>query len=174
MFRHALRYLRRPFDLLIDLLTDASDPRQIAWGFALGMLIGLVPKGNLTAGVLTLVLLATRANLAAAGLATLLFSWLGMLADPLTHRLGLALLSSAGLRPVCDWLYRQPIVPWFHLHNTVVLGNLLCGLALLLPVYALGLRGAERLKGWVAGHWEQWRLKGAAFAVRLITRWSTR
>ncbi len=138
------------------------------------MLIGLVPKGNLTAGLLAMVLLATRANLAAAGLATLGFSWLGMLADPLTHRLGLALLSIQGLRPVWDWLYAQPLVPWLHLHNTVVLGNLLCGLALLLPAYALGLRAAERLKLWVADHWEQWRLKWAAFAGRLITRWSTR
>jgi len=174
MRRSAFRYLRRPFDLLIALFTDASSPGQIGWGVALGMWVGLVPKGNLTAGALAVLLLATRANLAAAGLATLCFSWVGMWADPVPHRLGLALLSSESLRPCWDWLYRQPLVPWLHLHNTVVLGNLLCGLALLLPVYALGLRAAERLKRWIADHEEQWRLKWAMVAGRLRARGSTR
>lgn len=174
MLRNLFRYLRSPLDLLTSLLADASSPKQVAWGFALGMLVGLVPKGNLTAGLLAVVVLATRANLASAGLAALLFSWVGMLADPLTHRLGLALLSSEGLRPVWDWLYRIPLVPWMHVHNTVVLGNLLCGLALLLPVYSLGRPAAERFLPWAADRWQRWRLKWAVFAARRLARWSVR
>lgn len=174
MRRRLLPYLLRPLRLLGDLLADASSPGQIAWGIALGMVVGLVPKGNLTAGVLAVLVLATRANLAAAGLATLFFSWVGMLGDPLTHRLGLALLTGDSLRPFWDWLYRQPLVPWTHLHNTVVLGNLLCGLALLLPVYAIGLSAAQRLGPWAGDQWLRWRLKGAVVGARLIARWSAR
>lgn len=170
MPRRLLQYLLKPLELLADLLADASSPRQIAWGFALGMLVGLVPKGNLTAAVLGVLLVATRANLAAAALATLCFSWLGVLADPLTHTLGLALLTSSSLRPFWDWLYGWPLVPWLGLHNTVVLGNLLCGLTLLLPVYALGIPAAERFVPWAAERWSRWRLKTLVWAARLAAR----
>ena len=174
MLRHLFAYLRQPMDFVTSLLTDAASPSQMALGFSLGMLVGLVPKGNLTAGLLAVVVLAVRANLATAGLATLLFSWLGVLADPLTHRLGLALLSNDGARPFWDWLYRLPLVPWLQVHNTVVLGNLLCGLALFLPVYALGRPAAERFMPWAVDRWQRWRLKWAVPAARWLARWSVR
>jgi uncharacterized protein (TIGR03546 family) len=174
MPRRFLRYLLQPLDLLGAVLTDAGSPRQVAWGFALGMLVGLVPKGNLTAAGLAVLLLATRANLAAAALATLVFSWLGMLADPLTHGVGLALLTSSTLRPFWDWFYGLPLGPWLGLHNTVVLGNLLCGLTLLLPVYAMGIRVAQRVLPWASELWFRWRMKSVVFALRVVDRRSTR
>lgn len=167
------RFLLRPARLLVRLLADAS-PQRIAWGLALGMLVGLVPKGNLTAALLTIIVLATRANLGAAGLAALVFSWLGALADPLTHRLGLALLTSSTLRALWDWTYGLPLVPWLRLHNTVVLGNLLLGLALLLPAYALGLRAAQALAPVIADYRQRWRLRRALGAADAVSRWSLR
>jgi uncharacterized protein (TIGR03546 family) len=170
----AFRMLLRPVRMLAELATDAASPRHIAWGIALGMMVGLVPKGNLTAWVLAAVVLATRANLGAAALSTFVFSWLGMLVDPLTHRLGLALLTSVTLRPFWDGLYGLPLMPWMRLHNTVVLGNLLLGLALLLPAYAASLRAVERLRPWVADQVERWRLKHGLAAADTVTRWSIR
>jgi uncharacterized protein (TIGR03546 family) len=166
--------LLRPVRTLVDLATDAASPRQIAWGIALGMLVGLIPKGNLTAWLLAVLVLATRANLGAAVLSVFVFSWLGMLVDPLTHRLGLTLLTSAMLRPFWDWLYGLPLMPWMRLHNTVVLGNLLLGSALLLPAYAIALRAVERLRPWVADQVERWRLKHGLAAAETVTRWSIR
>lgn len=64
----ALQFLSKPTRLLAELLTQTASPNQIAWGFALGMLVGRVPKGNLTAWLLAVLVLATRANLAAAAL----------------------------------------------------------------------------------------------------------
>ncbi len=172
--RNMFRLLLRPMRMLADLVTDAAAPSQIAWGIALGMLVGLIPKGNLTAWLLAVLVLATRANLGAAALSAFVFSWLGMLVDPLTHRLGLALLTSTMLRPFWDWLYGLPLVPWMRLHNTVVLGNLLLGSALLFPAYAIGLRAVDRLRPWVAGQVEGWRLKHGLAAADTVTRWSIR
>jgi len=169
-----LRILLRPVRMLAGLATDAASPGHIAWGIALGMLVGLIPKGNLTAWLLAVLVLATRANLGAAALSALVFSWLGMLVDPLTHRLGLALLTSVTLRPFWDWLYGLPLMPSMRLHNTVVLGNLLLGLALLLPTYAIALRAVERLRPWVADQVERWRLKRHLAAAETVTRWSIR
>ena len=53
----------RPVRALLTLLSSADSPRQIALGFALGMLVGLVPKGNLIAVALVTLLFAARVNL---------------------------------------------------------------------------------------------------------------
>ena len=56
-------WLLRPGRVLVKVLTDADSSRQIALGFAWGMIVGLVPKGNLIARMLGIVLFASRANL---------------------------------------------------------------------------------------------------------------
>ena len=42
----------KPFRYLASALRDLNSPRRIAWGVALGMVVGLVPKDNLTAAAL--------------------------------------------------------------------------------------------------------------------------
>lgn len=161
----------RPFRALARLFTAAGTPRQLALGLALGMLIGLVPKGNLTAVLLGVILLASRVHLGAGMLAAAVFSWVGMLLDPLSHRIGQAFLTLDALQPTWAYLYDLPLAPWTALNNTVVLGSLLLGLWLFYPVYRLSelafacgqprvvdwlkkyrvgqlLGGAEMLAGW--------------------------
>ena len=82
-------WLLRPGRALVKALTDADSSKQVAFGFALGMLIGLVPKGNLIALALGVVLFGSRANLGAGALAALTFTWLGLLLDPISHLIGL-------------------------------------------------------------------------------------
>ena len=60
-----LRKLLRPLRLVAKALVAENSPRQLALGFALGMMVGLVPKGNLIALGLTLVLFGTRVNVGA-------------------------------------------------------------------------------------------------------------
>jgi uncharacterized protein (TIGR03546 family) len=140
-----LRWLIRPARALVEALTDAGTPQQLALGFTLGMLVGLVPKDNLTAWILATLLLATRSNLAMAGLGAFAFSWMGMLLDPLSHRIGLMLLEAGALRPIWTWLFQLPLMPWTALNNSVVLGSLVLGIMLLYPVY----RVARPLFAWL-------------------------
>ena len=162
-----LRAARR----LVGALTYQTTPRQLALGFALGMLVGLVPKGNLTAMALMLLLCASKVNLGVATFSALIFSWTGLLADPVTHTIGLALLTTPSLQPLWIWLYNTPIVPWTDFNNTVVLGSFVTGTALLLPVYLVCRPAFERLTPVIQARAKRFRivrlLWGAELAQRL-------
>src|SRR5262245_14109023 len=72
----------RPLRFLATALVLETTPRQLAWGFALGMLIGLIPKGNLIAVGLMMLFCALRINAAAGTAAICLFTFAGMYLDP--------------------------------------------------------------------------------------------
>lgn len=127
----------RPVRYLLTAVRDNDSPRQLACGVALGMLIGLVPKDNLTAVVLGVLLLMLRTNLAVAALSAFCFSCIGGWADPLTHRIGYWLLTRPSLQGFYAGLFELPVIPWTRLNNTVVAGNLVFGLVLFYPVYEL-------------------------------------
>jgi uncharacterized protein (TIGR03546 family) len=128
-------WLIKQFLYLRKAVTTGDSPRLLAFSFALGMVLGLMPKGNLLAVLLSTVLFASRSNLAVAMVSALLFSLAGPLADPVTDRLGAALLRWSVLRPAWMWLDSKPLVPWTAFNNTVVLGSLTLGLLLFYPVY---------------------------------------
>lgn len=138
-----IAWLSRPLRSLRDTLEFGDTPRQIAMGVALGMVIGLVPKGNLMCVLLCLGALSMRVNLGAAMISAVTFSILSPMADPLTHRIGLKLLTWDFLKPAMDLLYDLPLVPWTAFNNTVVLGSLTLGVALFLPTYWVSKRLLE-------------------------------
>lgn len=128
-------FLLRPLRSLSQCLTEADSPRHLALGVALGVLVGLVPKGNLLAPLLMTGVALVRVNLAAVACAALAVSWIGVWVDPLTHQLGMWLLHARPLAPLWTALYDLPVVPWTRFNNTVVLGSLALGLLLAAPAY---------------------------------------
>jgi uncharacterized protein (TIGR03546 family) len=163
--------LIRPLRVVVRLFTAAGTPRQLAFGFALGMLIGLVPKGNLIAVGLTVILLASRANLGTGMIAAVLFSWVGMLADPLTHRTGEAFLRNPSLQPMWARLYDMPLGPWIGFNNTVVLGSLLLGLWLFYPVYRLGEMLFSRYQPSVVQWLAKYRIGQLLLGTEIAASW---
>ncbi len=155
----------RPIRHLVEAFSHEDAPRELALGVAVGMLLGLVPKGNLTAAVLAVLALSVRASLAAvigsAGLFTALAAW----TDPLAHNLGLRVLSSPWVQPVGAWLYDLPLFPWTALNNTVVFGSLMVGLVLFGPAYYLTWRGCQRWRPWLAARLAKYRLREALLLV---------
>ena len=138
--------LFRPMRQLAKALVANESPRQVAWGFVLGMWIGLLPKGNLVVVALTILLCSLRVNKSAGVLAAGLFSIAGFWLDGLAHHLGsIALLWEPG-RPTSIWLYELPLGPWLGLNNTAVVGHLLIGLYLAYPAYWLAHRFASRMQ----------------------------
>jgi uncharacterized protein (TIGR03546 family) len=164
-------FFLRPVRFLAQALVLETTPRQLAWGFALGMMIGLIPKGNLIAVALMTLFCALRINVAAGTAAIFLFSWVGMLLDLVSHRLGHSLLTTAALQPVWTSLYNLNLVPWTAFNNTVVLGSTLIGLALLLPVYALMRPLFDKFAPQWAEHLKKYRivnlLRGGELAGKL-------
>jgi len=125
----------RPLRFLAQAVLLDATPRQLAAGFALGMLIGLIPKGNLIAISLMALFCALRINLAAGSASIALFAWAGLYLDPISHQVGRWLLIHPALEPYWAALSTVKFMPWTAFNNTVVLGSTVIGLALLVPAY---------------------------------------
>ena len=160
----------RPFRLLLKALLVEATPGQLAFGFAFGILIGLVPKGNLTAISLGVILAASRANLGVAGATALAFSFVSPYCDPLSHRIGEWLLGHPSLKDMWTRLYNTPVMPWTDFNNTVVLGSLVLGIALLYPAY--------RITRPVFGHYtervQKWAKKFRLTRLLMGVEWADR
>lgn len=114
-----------------------DSPNQLAAGFTLGMVLGLVPKGNLIALSLCVLLFSLRMNKGIAIAAAVAFSVFGPFTDAFSHKLGMVVLNARALQSVYASLLSAPLGPWIGFHNTVVAGSLLIGLYLAYPVFWL-------------------------------------
>lgn len=133
-----------PIRLIKDLLLalhGGTEPRHLAAGFALGAALGLVPKGNLFAASFFLLFFLFNVDKGMAFLSAALFTGVGYAIDPAAHAVGWALLKAGALQGLWTALYDLPLVPLTRFNNTVVLGNLVIGLALYAPLYFGFLKG---------------------------------
>lgn len=128
-------FFLKPLRFLARALVQDNTPTQMAFGFALGLMIGLVPKGNLIAITLMIVLGSLRVNLGVGMLTALAVSWLGPLLDNLTHPIGQTLLANESLTSFWTELYNMPVAPWTKFNNTIVLGSFALGVSLALPAF---------------------------------------
>lgn len=130
-----LYWLTRPIRFLLHAVLSTDGPRQLAAGFALGAWIGLTPKGNLLAVVLSMALLGLRVNLGSGVVAAFLFSWIAVWCEPALSQLGYWMLEAPALRPMWAQLYELPIAPWTSFHYYTVLGGFTVGLVACYPLY---------------------------------------
>ncbi len=130
---------------VIHALVAYGAPTQLAAGFTIGMIVGLMPKGNLIALSLCVLLFSLRVNKGLSIIAIVLFSWIGPACDPLTHKLGASALGSQSLQACYASVFNRPFGPWLGFDNTVVTGSLLLGLYLAYPVYWLSRVVCSRL-----------------------------
>ncbi|HVT29427.1 MAG TPA: TIGR03546 family protein [Lacipirellulaceae bacterium] len=116
-------------------LVASNAPGQLAAGFTIGMMIGLLPKGNLIALSLCVVLFSIRCNKGLGFVAAIAFSFAGPWTNLFAHRLGLAVLSLKPLQATYASVFNLPFGPWLGFNNTVVIGSLLIGAYAAYPVY---------------------------------------
>lgn len=157
-----------PVRTLVEVLSDEQGSRRIALGVALGMILGLVPKGNLTAAALLVLVLSVRVNLPAAMASAGLFTWVASWIDPFTHHLGMRLLTKTWVQPIGAFLYDLPLFPWTALNNTIVFGSLVLGLVLVYPAYFLTWQACQRYRPWMVERLEKYRV-AKALAVAAAT-----
>jgi|GEM_PF-3240402 len=134
-----LTWLSYQFSNYFLLLRTQDSPRRLAAGFSAGLLIGLIPKGNLLAPLVATILFSLRLNLPVAVLTAACAGFASGWLDPISHEIGLRLLEHPGLRTTWVRLSNTPIVPWTGFNNTIVLGSLVLGLAVAYPAYWLSL-----------------------------------
>lgn len=166
-----LSLILRPLRNVAAMLVANDSSRQIAGGAALGVVIGFVPKGNLIAAALLVLLFSIRVNRTSGLLAAGLFSWVGLMTDGFTHRLGAYLLSIESLQSHYAWFYDLPLGPWVGFNNTVVLGSLVLGLYLSYPAYLLLKPLLDRFQAPVAAWLMRRRVTRWLLGAELTTRW---
>ena len=122
---------------LILALNGNVKKSQIAAGIAWGVLLGLIPAGNLFWIVIFLVSFFFRHHHGAKlfGMAIM------MIVSPLIayqiHSFGEWILYIEPLKPYFTTMYNMPFVPFTKFNNTLVMGGLVSGIILWIPVFAL-------------------------------------
>ncbi len=127
-----LKFLRD----FIMILREGQTPKQIAWGFALGSIIGLSPMLTLQGLIIWFLILMLDVNLSAAIVAVTLFKVVAYIFDPAFHSLGFIILT--GINPLKDtytMLYNAPLAPLTRFNNTVVMGSFAAAIVLVIPIY---------------------------------------
>ncbi|HEX4413111.1 MAG TPA: hypothetical protein VH107_05740, partial [Lacipirellulaceae bacterium] len=84
-------------------LVARTAPSQLALGLTLGITLGAMPKANLIALTLCVVMFSVRCNKGLGLAAAVALSFLGPSIDPFTHKVGLAVLSIHSLQPAYAW-----------------------------------------------------------------------
>ena len=110
---------------------------EVAAGVSFALLLALVPSGNLLWFCLFVITFLLKINLAAELLFLALFKLLAPLADVLLHRLGILVLNQSLLAELFTRAYNLPLLPLSRFNNTVVMGGLVSGIVLWVPVFLL-------------------------------------
>lgn len=129
MFKYLMRFIKA--------LNANSHPGDIAHAVALGLLLALVPKGNLLWPFLFILAMFIRMNKGAFFLSFILFSFIVPFADVPVERFGNLVLSLPPLQPVFTQLYQTPFIGLTRFNNTMVAGSFTAGVLAYLPVYLL-------------------------------------
>jgi uncharacterized protein (TIGR03546 family) len=132
-----VKFFFRQLASMRDAVVGRNQPAQLAWGVAFGVLLGIVPHGNLLAVGLLILLLSLRVNHGMAALAVVGTTLLATRLDPYSHPVGKAILSHEDLSRHLATAWNWPLVPWTDINNTVVLGSFVIGLAALIPIFLL-------------------------------------
>ncbi|HKK48945.1 MAG TPA: TIGR03546 family protein [Alkalispirochaeta sp.] len=123
---------------LIASLNANRRPGEIAAGIAMGVWLALLPVGNLLWVSLFVITVFLKLNLAIELLILAVLSPLAVLADGQLHLVGSAILTAEALEGFFTTLYNIPLVPFTRFNNTVVMGALVAGAVLWIPVFLIG------------------------------------
>ncbi len=126
---------------LIKLINSEKGKYQIAFGFALGMILGLTPTFGLHTIFFIFLMCILRINPGAVFLSWAFFGIVAFPFDGLFHALGYWLLTDVNsLHGIWTNLYNMPVIPWSNFNNTVMLGSFVAGIILFIPsVFIFGL-----------------------------------
>ncbi len=113
-------------------------PGEVAAAIATAVLLTLIPGSNLLWFGLLALMFFLRINHAVALVFIAILAPVSSVADPLLHRIGHAVLTAPGLHGFFTSLYNLPPAPFTRFNNTLVMGGLIAGLALWVPLFLIG------------------------------------
>lgn len=116
-------------------LNSNSHPGEIAHAAAIGVLLGLMPKDNVLWYILFIFFAFVRINKAVYFLVILAMSSFAHMTDMLLDKIGYIVLTFEPTVPIYRFLLDIPFVAFTKFNNTVVMGSLVSGIILYVPVY---------------------------------------
>jgi uncharacterized protein (TIGR03546 family) len=125
---------------VIALLNSNSRAGEVGAGIAYGLLLALIPGGNLLFYLLFALAFLLKINLGLTIVSLFVFSIFVPLFDPLLDQLGLWVLTLPSLYEGYTGAYGTPVVPWTRFNNTLVMGGLVAGAVLFVPATLLFTR----------------------------------
>ncbi len=126
---------------------------DVCLGFTLGMFLGLIPF-SINSLFFVLLMFVLKLDKFSSVLSAALFAIVSVFIDPFAHTIGLYVLTKVKfLMPVWTSFYNMPLVPFTGFNNTIVMGNTVIALVLMVPVYSMvkkliPLYRASPLKPW--------------------------
>jgi uncharacterized protein (TIGR03546 family) len=124
---------------LILALNGNEMKSEVAAGFAWGLLLGLVPLGNICWFVLFIVSFFFRHNHGFKMISLIVIKLLAPLFLPLIDLVGWRVLHIDALQGMFITMYNMPFVPFTKFNNTLVAGGLVGGAVLWLPAFFLSM-----------------------------------
>ncbi|WP_044300350.1 TIGR03546 family protein [Rhodopirellula sallentina] len=118
-------------------IAGRKHPSQLAWGVAFGVLLGLIPHGNLLAVALVMLVLTLRVNHAMVALVGIAITMVAPRIDPTFDSVGRWLFEYPTIAENLAIAWQYPLMPWTDLNNTVVAGSFAIGLAALVPLFLI-------------------------------------
>jgi uncharacterized protein (TIGR03546 family) len=115
---------------LIKMLHSETETSPIAWGVAMGFILGMTPAFSLQTILVFLVLFIFRIQIGAAFLAAFFFKFVAFLLDPVFNVIGAQVLQMEALEGVFTQLYNMPIVPLTRFYNSIVMGSAVVSIVL--------------------------------------------
>ena len=120
-------------------LNANQNPAEIAHAFALGVMLGLIPKNNALWYLILVFFLFVRINKPAYLLTMLVVSYFAWMLDPVFDSLGYAILTFKPLESAFAILIDIPFVGFTKFNNTIVMGSFALSLLIYIPLFALGV-----------------------------------
>jgi uncharacterized protein (TIGR03546 family) len=119
------------------LLHSENGNNQIAWGIALGFILGMTPALSLQSLLVFLLLFIFRIQIGAAFIAAFFFKFVAFLLDPIFNLIGASVLGIGSLQDIFTTLYNMPIIPFTRFNNTIVMGSAIVSIILAPLVFIL-------------------------------------
>ncbi|MCY0967145.1 TIGR03546 family protein [Parathalassolituus penaei] len=113
---------------LLKALNSESEPGQISLAFVFGMLVAFTPMWSFHNLLLLLLVLVLRTNISGFLVGLAFFSLVALLVDPLSIRIGEAVLTNPDWREFFTGLYQSEFWRMTAFNNTLTMGGLILGL----------------------------------------------
>ena len=137
--------LKQIFQLL-KMLNSETGSHQIAWGVAVGFILGMTPSFSLQTVLVILILLFFRIQIGAALLAAFFFKFIAFALDPAFHSIGSMVLELPSLQSTYIELYNMPVVPWTRFYNSIVMGSGIMSILLTPAIFVASLYAIKKYR----------------------------